>query len=226
MLALFYGLSGQFSLGLLGLRLEETLAGAAAGVLVAYFVFPVRTGAAIRGSITGCLKDLTSILAAVDEPDTDSDQLAGAARDLDRKLQNLRKVARPLLAEALVGRGSRDPHAWLQRMTELSYYGRRLTRLDLDWDKLPAELRRNTKEASSRLQHNLNRLAASLEDDPQPDTGKYLAAEHVLEDLDEVLRRCWKTDDRIPTEQLQQVTVYAHLLHRIHQAFKSLKNTL
>ncbi|AMM21532.1 hypothetical protein AX769_17020 [Frondihabitans sp. PAMC 28766] len=62
MLALLYGLLGEFSVGLLLLRLEETALGAAIGILVSYFVFPNSTRDAMRAGTRTFLGALSSSL--------------------------------------------------------------------------------------------------------------------------------------------------------------------
>ncbi len=51
MLALLYGLLGQFSFGVLMLRLEETAVGAIIGVTVAIVVLPTNTRTTIRNDV-------------------------------------------------------------------------------------------------------------------------------------------------------------------------------
>ena len=62
MLALLYGLLGQFSIGLLLTRLEETAIGAAIDILVALLVLPTHTGETVRESMQAYLASLDDLV--------------------------------------------------------------------------------------------------------------------------------------------------------------------
>lgn len=78
MLALLYGLLGEFSIGLLLLRLEETAAGAGIGILVSYVVFPNSTRDAMRSGTRKFLDELRSALDGAGQR-LAGQRLAGAA---------------------------------------------------------------------------------------------------------------------------------------------------
>nr|WP_246299676.1 FUSC family protein [Nocardioides panaciterrulae] len=105
MLGLLYGLLGQFSVGLLVLRLEETVAGAAAGVLAAYVVLPARGRRAATDDIADVLDGLSELLArvatVVTEPADLHRELAvlEQARTLRDAMTTLRTTARPLTGQ-------------------------------------------------------------------------------------------------------------------------------
>jgi uncharacterized membrane protein YccC len=61
-LALLYGLMGLFSPELLLVRLEETGAGAVAGMIVAAWLFPQRTRSAVEDSLRGFLRTLDDLI--------------------------------------------------------------------------------------------------------------------------------------------------------------------
>jgi hypothetical protein len=73
MLALLYGLLGEFSIGLLLVRLEETAAGAGIGIMVSYVVFPNSTRDAMRTGTRNFLDELRSALTGAGQ------RLAGTA---------------------------------------------------------------------------------------------------------------------------------------------------
>ncbi|MGZ4515622.1 MAG: FUSC family protein, partial [Mycobacterium sp.] len=62
MLALLYGLLGQFSFGVLMLRIEETALGAVIGATVAIVVLPTHTRAAIRDDTRTLLASLSALI--------------------------------------------------------------------------------------------------------------------------------------------------------------------
>ncbi|GAA4686840.1 FUSC family protein [Frondihabitans cladoniiphilus] len=89
MLALLYGILGEFSVALLLTRLEETAAGAAIGILVSYVVFPNSTSGAVRGDVRTFLGELAAAIRLSGERLTDvrgdtDDQDSPAGRETAR----------------------------------------------------------------------------------------------------------------------------------------------
>lgn len=99
MLALLYGLLGGFKPELLWLRLEETAAGVVIGVLVAMLVLPVRSRDVFRSAVQDFLKALSETVrqtvARLCDPVGNSRPLF-AARELDQRMQALRRAIGPL----------------------------------------------------------------------------------------------------------------------------------
>lgn len=87
MLALLYGLLGQFQPHLLVLRLEETAAGAAIGALVSIAVLPVRQNEAL---LAGARDYLESLARVFEVPPGETDGRRQAVPELQRKTQALR----------------------------------------------------------------------------------------------------------------------------------------
>jgi uncharacterized membrane protein YccC len=85
MLALLYGLLGEFEPHLLVLRLEETAAGAAIGVLANIFVLPIRQNEAFAQAARDYLDALSRAISAAGRPDK-----YAAIVDLRKKTQSLR----------------------------------------------------------------------------------------------------------------------------------------
>ncbi|ROQ36530.1 putative membrane protein YccC [Frondihabitans sp. PhB188] len=79
MLALLYGLLGEFSVDLLLVRLEETAAGAAIGILVSYVVFPNSTRDAMRSATRVFLGELAATLRTAEQRLAIPTPRAGAA---------------------------------------------------------------------------------------------------------------------------------------------------
>lgn len=98
-LALLYGLTGQFSPDLLVLRLEETLIGVASGIFIAFIVLPQSTSAAAGAAAASFFSALDNLLAAAVQQldgETPSPGMMTLARRLDRRYAALVLVARPL----------------------------------------------------------------------------------------------------------------------------------
>ena len=96
--ALLYGLLGVFTPERLVLRLEETLIGAAAGILVTFVVFPQSTAKVAGNALAAWFRALDALLA-IAERDLREDprgDLLAAARTLDRRYDELVAAARPL----------------------------------------------------------------------------------------------------------------------------------
>ena len=98
-LALLYGLTGQFSPELLVLRLEETLIGVASGIFIAFIVLPQSTSAAAGDAADAFFAALDNLLAAAAQQiggHSPSPSLMTLSRRLDRRYAALATVARPL----------------------------------------------------------------------------------------------------------------------------------
>ncbi|WP_230730724.1 FUSC family protein [Actinomycetospora endophytica] len=138
-LALVYGLIGQFSVETLLLRIEETLAGVVASVLAAFLVLPKGTREAFGESVEAFV-------------DTADDVLTGAvgtilgqsstpplerARDMDTALATLRARVRPLLVDTPKRRGRSSHRRALRVFVVVDHYARALARLAADLGTTP-----------------------------------------------------------------------------------------
>lgn len=105
MLALLYGLMGQFSIGVLMLRLEETAVGAVIGVGVAALVLPTKTLATARSDADTFLTTLSELVEAAVAGNGKATELA---RQLHRELHQVRISTKPLISGifGIGGRGS------------------------------------------------------------------------------------------------------------------------
>ncbi|OBI21033.1 hypothetical protein A5714_07520 [Mycobacterium sp. E2462] len=129
MLALLYGLLGEFSFGVLLLRIEETALGAVIGVAAAILVLPTNTRTAIRHDTRDYLTALSTLI------DVAAERICGhgagtnpteQARELDRALQQFRVTAKPLLAGVAGFAGRRNIRRGLRLFTACDRYGRTL----------------------------------------------------------------------------------------------------
>jgi uncharacterized membrane protein YccC len=100
MLGLLYGMMGVSPVDLLVLRLEETAIGAAAGMLVAAFVFPTRTRDLVMRSGRGALACLVEAIRAsrLALQGTPGASPMEAMRRVDRQVADLRLALAPLTA--------------------------------------------------------------------------------------------------------------------------------
>jgi uncharacterized membrane protein YccC len=130
MLALLYGLLGEFSFGVLLLRIEETAIGAVIGVTVAIVVLPTHTRTAIRDDTRAFLTSLSELIEISTATMCGDESLSPTeqARELDRKLQQFRVTAKPLLAGVAGLAGRRSIRRGLRIFTACDRYGRNLAR--------------------------------------------------------------------------------------------------
>jgi uncharacterized membrane protein YccC len=113
MLGLLYSLLGTFSYEVLWIRLAETAVGAAAGILAAVVIVPVRTRAVMLDNVASVLDDLRVFLRHT------TDQLSGSenlniielSRDLDRAVEQVRTTIEPLTHPINLTRARRD-YGW------------------------------------------------------------------------------------------------------------------
>ncbi len=126
-IALLYGLMGRFSPELLVVRLEETVIGAAAGVLTAFFVFPKRATTGVSAALDDYLDALAELVATARGTDEGGDPLA-ASRRLDRALSDLATAARPLGGPWTVVTRFGNVRERLLLLTGCAHWGRALAR--------------------------------------------------------------------------------------------------
>ncbi|MEV6899508.1 FUSC family protein [Amycolatopsis sp. NPDC051372] len=133
MVGQLYSVLNEFSAGLLVLRLEETAAGAVAGLVVAVLVIPLSTRDTVRNARNNLLTALGDILKAAAErlehgkavdPQPDFDALA---RALDHRRYQLALVARPLTRPILGGTDSPKLRHRLALYAALATHGRALS---------------------------------------------------------------------------------------------------
>lgn len=130
-LALLYGLIGQFSAETLVLRLEETAIGAAIGMLAGYLVLPKRTREAFDEALDELIDATDEVLDAAvarllgREPDKPPVELA---RDMDDALATLRARAKPLDNPLPRRRGRSSSQRALRVLTGVDHYARSLAR--------------------------------------------------------------------------------------------------
>ena len=209
-LALLYGLIGQFSVETLVLRVEETAVGAALGMLAGFLILPTGTRAAFGKALD------TVVAAAHAVLDAAVDRILGRpvavapvdlARDLDTALGVLRLRAHPL-DNPLPRRRGRSSYARAVRVyTAVDHYARLLARLS-DIARAP-DWAETLTPAVERIGTNLDGLRSLLMHVDGPDVVSAeravdRAEAHAAHNPDPELRR--------------QLLVAARLLRRMDQA--------
>lgn len=172
MLALLYGLLGQFSFGVLMLRIEETAIGAVIGATVAVVVLPTNTRTAIRGDTRAFLRSLSALIdisAATMFGVPDGGSPSEQARQLDRDLQQFRVTAKPLLAGVAGLAGRRSIRRALRIFTACDRYGRSLARSAEQYrdpvgsPSLASDLARAFCAAADQTRRNIDALQEAIE---------------------------------------------------------------
>jgi uncharacterized membrane protein YgaE (UPF0421/DUF939 family) len=168
MLALLYGLLGEFSFGVLLLRIEETAIGAVIGVTVAILVLPTNTRTAIRDdtyaflmSLSALIEISTATMFCGDETASPTEQ----ARELDRNLQQFRITAKPLLAGFAGLASRRSIRRGLRLFSACDRYGRSLARSAEQYqDPVGSEpLAHAFTSAASQTRSNIDALVAIID---------------------------------------------------------------
>ncbi len=133
MLALLYGLLGEFTIGLLVTRIEETAIGAGIGIIVALFVAPTTTRSIVQRDLRYVLDGLAELLDRtarhLDSPGDDSDELTRSGRELDTRLQTLRANAKPLTSGITSLRTRNTVAEGVRILAACDHYARGLTRV-------------------------------------------------------------------------------------------------
>jgi uncharacterized membrane protein YgaE (UPF0421/DUF939 family) len=168
MLALLYGLRGQFSYGLLLLRMEETAIGAIIGVTVAILVLPANARTSMRNDARAFLATLAEVIEASvaslfgHAPTANPTE---KARQLGRDLQEFRTSTKPLAA-GVGGFSGRHSIRHARRMlTACDRYGRALARNSEPFEPHSARLADAIASAATRIRHSIDALSAALDGD-------------------------------------------------------------
>jgi uncharacterized membrane protein YccC len=208
-LALLYGLIGQFSVETLVLRVEETAIGAALGMLAGFLILPTGTRDAFGTALDTVVNTADAVLVA------SVDRIVGRpvavapvelARDLDTALGVLRQRARPL-DNPLPHRRGRSSYARAVRVfTTVDHYARLLARLS-DTARAP-DWAETLIPAVDRIRTNLDGLRALLMQVEGPDV---VSAERVVDRAE--AHAAHTTDPHLRG----QLLIAARLLRRMNQ---------
>ncbi|OBJ48450.1 FUSC family protein [Mycobacterium sp. 1423905.2] len=218
MLALMYGLLGQFTFGVLMLRIEETAIGAVIGVACAILVLPTNSRTVIRKDTRAFLTTLaalieTSIAAMFDDDDAASP--TEQARQLDRDLQQFRTTAKPLLAGVAGITARRSIQRGLQLFTACDHYGRHLARSSEQYEdpQCSPELSDAVTAAAERTRHNVIALIAAVDGDR---TVRLESTADLLDAAEALARQ--QDEECEPSENTRRMLTALHALRRIERA--------
>jgi uncharacterized membrane protein YccC len=166
MLALMYGLLGEFTYGLLLLRIEETAVGAVIGIAAAVLVLPINTRAKIRGDAHTfflTLADLVEASVASLLGTPAPARLTETARQLGRDLAQFRITAKPMSA-GVAGLAGRRTMRHTQRMlAACDRYARMLARSSELHIDTSSELADAIRSTAGQIRRNIDMLITSLE---------------------------------------------------------------
>lgn len=226
MLALLYGLLGQFSFAVLMLRIEETAIGAVIGATVAVVVLPTNTRTAIRTDTRAFLTSLSALIdasaAAMLGDDEEGASPSEQARQVDRDLQQFRDTAKPLLAGVSGLAGRRSIRRALGIFTACDQYGRSLARSSEQYQDpvgSPATAAQRAEAfsaAAAQTRRNIEALQEAIEGGHAP---RLVSAADEL-DAAETLARQQDSDGRgeEPRHDIRQFLTAVHALRQIEQA--------
>lgn len=219
MLALLYGLLGQFSFGVLMLRIEETAIGAVIGVTVAILVLPTNTRTTIRNDTRAFLTALSALIeisTATMFCDEETASPTEQARELDRALQQFRISAKPLLAGVAGLAGRRNIRRGLRIFAACDRYGRSLARSAEQYRDAAGsspELADAFMSAAAQTQRNIEALIAAIGGAHAP------TIVSVTDDLDsaETLAR-QRDGEEAPLPETRRFLTAVHALRQIERA--------
>ncbi|OBH58414.1 FUSC family protein [Mycobacterium sp. E2479] len=222
MLALLYGLLGQFSFAVLMLRIEETAIGAVIGVTVAVLVLPTNTRTAIRSEARAFLTSLSVLIetsAATMFGDKFSVSPSEQARRLDRDLQQFRVTAKPLLAGVAGLAGRRSIRRALRIFTACDRYGRSLARSAEQYqDPVGApssELAQAFCAAAAQTRRNIDALQEAIEGGHAP---TLVSATDELDAAETVARQCDGNGPGDTANDTRRFLTAVHALRQIERA--------
>ncbi|GAA5113697.1 FUSC family protein [Pseudonocardia adelaidensis] len=212
-LALLYGLIGQFTLATFVLRVEETAVGVAMGALAGFLVLPKRTRDAFEEALDEQVDAVRAVLqAAADriagrEPQTPPVELAREAGDA---LGTLRQRAKPLDRAFLRRRGRTGYQRALRALTAVDHYARGLARLS-DTVREPGWAA-TLDPAVERVRANLDGLRAVLHHGESPAAPTVASAEDAVDTAEAYASRVQDASRRA------ELLAAVRLLRRIDQA--------
>ncbi|GAA4842685.1 FUSC family protein [Actinomycetospora corticicola] len=223
-LALVYGIIGQFSVQTLVLRIEETLVGVLASVVAAFLVLPKGTreafGEAVEDFVDTADGVLDAAVATILGRGRGGAAALEGARDMDTSLATLRARTKPLLVDTPKRRGRSSHRRALRVFTVVDHYARSLARTAADLGSDPTPGWAATLEpALAAVRANLDGLRDVVVRGRRRSDGAQVLV-HSAEDLvDRAEEQAARTQD---PRRRNDALVVTRLLRRIDQAVVAL----
>ncbi len=178
-LAVLYGLIGQFSVQTLVLRIEETAVGAAMGMLAAYLVLPKRTREAFGEALDDMVDAADAVLAAAVERILGREPARPPGlltQDLHKALSTLRARTKPLDKQLPWRRDRSSYQRTLRMLTAVDHYAGSLAQI-ADRVREPGWAP-TLQAATARVRTNLDVLRQMLQ---RRQTGQISSAEELID---------------------------------------------
>ncbi|MDT7802046.1 MAG: hypothetical protein QOI78_5479 [Actinomycetota bacterium] len=173
MLGLLYSLLGTFSFAVLWIRVAETAVGAAAGVLAAIVIVPVRTRAVMLDDITEVLDELAEFLehAAGLLAGEENVNIIELSRDLDHAVEQVRTTIEPLTHPVNL-RSARRDYGWhvLTTLETIAFRARHVAARAQPGQLAGGDVDR-LRRFTGRLLANIDVLRKALDDPGGPTPG-------------------------------------------------------
>jgi uncharacterized membrane protein YccC len=173
MLGLLYSLLGTFSLEVLWIRVAETAVGAAAGILAAIVIVPVRTRSVMLDDIAEVLDELAEFLEhtcglLAGEENVNIIELS---RDLDRAVEQVRTTIEPL-THPVNFRSARRDYGWhvLTTLEDIAFRARHVAARAQPGQLAGADVDR-LRQFTGRLLANIDVLRKALDAPGGPTPG-------------------------------------------------------
>jgi hypothetical protein len=223
-LALVYGLIGQFSVQTLVLRIEETLVGVLASVVAAFLVLPKGTreafGEAVEEFVDAADGVLEAGVATVLGRGRGGAAALEGARDMDTALATLRARTKPLLVNTPKRRGRSSHRRALRVFTIVDHYARSLARTAADLGSDPTPGWGPTLEpALAAVRANLDGLRDVVVRGRRRSDGEQVLVHSAEELVDRAEEQAARSQD---PRRRNDALVVTRLLRRIDQAVVAL----
>ncbi|MFJ1759455.1 FUSC family protein [Amycolatopsis sp. NPDC088138] len=173
MLGLLYSLLGTFSFAVLWIRVAETAVGAAAGILAAIVIVPVRTRSVMLDDITEVLDELAEFLEHTEGllAGEENVNIIELSRDLDRAVEQVRTTIEPL-THPVNFRSARRDYGWhvLTTLETIAFRARHVAARAQPGQLAGGDVER-LRQFTGRLLANIDVLRKALENPGGPVAG-------------------------------------------------------